>query len=67
MKAASPRHESGCSVATRGVEEPRGESTAVPGEAGGDAGNNPGVLAEGPWAGRVGGEGLRMSADKGGV
>lgn len=65
MKAKSARHEICWGVTTSGVKELRMESNGGPGEAGGDAGKNFGVLAEGPWAGEAGGEGLRLSADEG--
>lgn len=67
MKAAFARH-GGCWVAaTGGIGEPQRGLTAGPGEGGGDAGNNPGVLAEGPWAGMEAGEWLKLLADEGGV
>lgn len=67
MEATSARLVICSGVAISGVEEPRRESTAGPGEAGGDTGKNPGVLAKWPWAGREGGEGLRLSLDEGGL
>lgn len=67
MKATSVRHEICWGVVTSSVDDPRRESTGGPGEAGGDAGKKPGVLAEGPWIGRKGGEGLKLPTDEGGV
>lgn len=54
-------------AAIGGVGEPQGGLTAGPGEAGGDAGNNPGVLTEVPCAGREGGVELRLLVDEGRV
>lgn len=67
MKAAFARHRGSWVVATGGFGKPQGRLNAGRKEAGGDAGNNPGVLAEGPWAGREGGVRLRLLADEGGV
>lgn len=67
MKATSARHGSCWGAAIGGVGEPQGGLTAGTGEAGGDAGNNPGVLTEVPCAGRKGGVGLRFLVDEGRV
>lgn len=67
MKSTSARHGCCRGAVTGGVGEPSGGLTAGPGEAGGEAGNNLDVLADGPWAGRERGEWLSLLADEGGV